>query len=72
MTKKTNISTKDLKACAQAASKRAVERAQAMKIPYTVQEGRKIVQRQSDGTKTLVVTLPKAYVKPAIKRYRVA
>ncbi len=72
MDKNREISSKALQACATAASKRAVERAEARKIPYTVQEGRNIVQRNADGTKTVLETLPKAYVKPALKRYRVA
>ena len=68
---KKNISSKDLAACAKAASTRAVERAQAMNIPYTVQQGRKIVQHKPDGTTRVVETLDKAYVKPAVRRYRV-
>ncbi|RKX41923.1 MAG: hypothetical protein DRP64_10645 [Verrucomicrobia bacterium] len=72
MSRDKEISSKDLSACAKAASKRAVERAQAMRIPYTVQEGRKIVQHCSDGTKKTVETLPKAYFKPAVKRRSVA
>ena len=72
MTKKTTISSKALSACAKAASRQAVRAAQANKVSYTVQEGRSIVQHRSDGTKEVVGKLPKAYVKPATKRYRVA
>lgn len=66
------ITGKELNACAQAASKRAVERAKALRIPYTVQEGRSIVKHHSDGTKEVIGTLDKAFVRPEKKRYRVA
>ena len=66
------ISSKDLDACAKEASRQAVQSAQANKVPYTVQEGRNIVQHQTDGTKKVVGTLPKAYVRPLSKSYRVA
>ena len=66
------ISSKDLEACAKAASKRAVERAKALRIPYTVQEGRNIVEHRSDGTKVVVERLEKAFVRTAKKHYRVA
>jgi hypothetical protein len=72
MSKKTELSSKELQACATAASKRAVERARARKISYTVQEGRNIVQRNADGTKIIIETLPKAFIKPTTKRYRIA
>ncbi|QBG48148.1 hypothetical protein EGM51_12355 [Verrucomicrobia bacterium S94] len=72
MTKKTNISSKELSACAKAASTEAIRKAKANDVSYTVQEGRSIVQHRSDGTKRVVGTLPKAYVKPAEKRYRVS
>lgn len=72
MTKKTNISSKALKACAKAASTQAVREARSNKVDYTVQEGRSIVRHNSDGTKTVVGTLDKAFVKPVAKRYRVA
>jgi hypothetical protein len=69
---KDTISSKDLKKCAKAASKRAVERAQARKIPYTVQKGRNIVEHRADGSTKVVGILSKAFVKPAAKLYRVA
>ncbi len=71
MTKKTNISSKALSACAKAASRQAVRTAQANKVSYTVQKGRSIVQHRPDGTEEIIGTLPKAYVRPATKRYRV-
>ncbi|MFA6714395.1 MAG: hypothetical protein WCS27_03410 [Victivallaceae bacterium] len=69
---KTRISSKELAVCAEAASRRAVERAQAQKIPYTVQEGRKIVKHFPNGNKEVTHTLPKAYVKTDSKRFRVS
>jgi hypothetical protein len=69
---KNNISSKDLIACAEAASKRAVERAQAMNIPYTVQEGRKIVQHLPDGTTKVVEMLDKAYAVSSEKCFHIA
>jgi hypothetical protein len=72
MGKKTKITSKDLRDCAKAASTQAVRNAKASNVPYTVQEGRRIVQHQSDGSKTVVGQLNKAYAKPAGKRYKVA
>lgn len=69
---KDRISSKDLEKCAQAASKRAVERAKALRIPYTVQEGRKIVEHQPDGSKRIIGILVKAFVKPSARRFKVA
>lgn len=66
------ISSKELDSCARAASKRAVERAKALRIPYTVQEGKQIVEHRPDGSKVVVETLDKAFVRPEKKRYRVA
>ena len=71
MKKKETISREELQVCARAASKRAVQRAEAMKIPYTVQRGRSIVEHFPDGTTKIVGRLPKAYVKPAVSRYHV-
>ena len=72
MRKKKTISSEELQVCAKAASQRAVERAVAMKIPYTVQQGRNIVEHRPDGTTEIVGTLPKAYVKPTVRNYHVA
>ena len=69
---KAQISSKELAICAKAASTRAVKRAQAQKIPYTVQEGRNIVKHAADGSKKVTHTLPKAYVKTNSKRFHVA
>lgn len=69
---KDSISSKDLEKCAKAASKRAVERAKALKIPYTVQEGAKIVEHRPDGTKRIVAKLARAFVKPSARRFKVA
>lgn len=69
---KTNISSKKLAACAKAASTHAVKRAQAQKIPYTVQEGRNIVKHFPDGNKKVTHKLPKAYLKTDSKHFRVA
>jgi len=66
------ITSEELKECASAASKEAVQRAKANGIAYTAQRGRDIVQHRADGTTKVVGKLPKAYVKPAAKRYRVA
>ncbi len=68
---KNTITSRELAACAQAASKRAVERAQAKQIPYTVQEGRNIVKHAADGSTIIVQTLPKAYVKPTSKHFKI-
>lgn len=72
MARTKEISSKELNACAKAASKQAVRNAKENNVPYTVQEGKNIVQHRSDGTKRVISTLPKAYVKPAVKSYRVA
>ncbi len=69
---KVNISSKALSTCARKASTKAVKRAKASKVAYTVQEGRSIVRHNPDGTKSVVGKLPKARVKPTAKRYRVA
>ena len=65
------ISSKELMACADAASKRAVERAKARQIPYTVQEGKKIVQYSPDGRTKVLQTLPKAYVKLQTTHFKI-
>ncbi len=66
------ITSEELSTCATAASKAAVKRAKDNGIAYTAQRGRDIVQHRADGTTKVIDTLPKAFVKPAIKRYRVA
>ena len=63
---------KDLNVIAKAASRRAVERAKAMRIPYTVQEGKNIVEHLPDGSKRVIGTLDKAFVRPSQKTYKVA
>ena len=68
---KHDLSSDELKTLARAASKRAVERARAMKISYTVQEGKRIVQHQPDGKKKIIGQLKKAFVKPSQKSYRI-
>jgi hypothetical protein len=65
------ITTKELEECARLASKRAVDRAKAQKIPYTVQEGKKIVRHTEDGTTTVIQTLPKAYIKINSKHFKI-
>ncbi len=72
MSTDTTISSKALSACAKAASTQAVKTAKANNVDYTVQEGRKIVRHSSDGTKEIIGTLEKAYIKPAIKHYSMA
>jgi hypothetical protein len=72
MSRTKELSSKKLNACAKAASKQAVRNAKENNVSYTVQEGRNIVQHRADGTKKVISTLPKAYVKPAAKSYRVA
>ena len=69
---KDEISTEELQQCALQASIAAQERAKALRISYTMQEGRKIVRRNPDGGKEVVGILPKAYVRPKQKSYRVA
>jgi hypothetical protein len=66
------ITSKELDSCAKAASKRAVERAKALRIPYTVQEGKRIVEHRPDGSTVVIETLDKAFVRADKKRYRVA
>jgi hypothetical protein len=66
------ITSEELSICAIAASKEAIRRAKANGIAYTSQQGRNIVQHRADGTTKIIEILPKAFVKPAIKRYRVA
>jgi len=61
-----------LQQCALQASIEAQERAKALKIPYTVQEGKSIVRRNPDGSKEVIGILPKAYTKPVKKTYRIA
>ena len=68
---KETITSKELIACAEAASRRAVERAQAKQIPYTIQEGRNIVQHAADGSTKIVQILPKAYIKPTSKHFKI-
>jgi hypothetical protein len=72
MSRETNISKKALSTCARKASVRAVKKAKASNVAYTVQQGRSIVQHSPDGTTEVVGMLSKARVKPAAKRYRVA
>ena len=69
---KDEISTEELQQCALQASTEAQARAKALKIPYTVQKGKSIVRRNPDGSKEVVGKLPKAYVRPKQKCYRVA
>lgn len=66
------ISSEELKECASVASKEAIKRALANGVAYTNQQGRKIVQHGADGSKKVIDVLPKAFVRPSIKRYRVA
>jgi hypothetical protein len=70
--KKTTITREELQECALAASRRAVERAKALRIPYTVQQGRNIVEHRPDGSEVIVGRLEKAYVKPTATRYHIA
>lgn len=65
------ISSKELETCAKAASRKAVRIAQEKKVPYTVQDGLKIVQHRADGTKKVVGALSKAYVRPSVKSYHI-
>ena len=65
------ISSKELETCAKAASHKAVRVARAQKVAFTVQQGRSIVQHRADGSKKVVGTLTKAFVRPALKNYRV-
>ena len=69
---KSEITSEELRACAKAASTRAVERAQAQRISYTVQEGRNIVRHLPDGSTEVIETLSKAFVKPKTRRYRLS
>ena len=66
------ISSEKLKECADTASREAIKRAQKNGIAYTAQQGRKIILHRADGSKKVVGVLPKAFVKPAVRRYRVA
>lgn len=60
---KEDITTEELARYAKKASKRAIERAKALRVPYTVQEGRRIVKHYPDGRKEVLDVLPRAYVK---------
>ena len=60
---KEDITTEELAIQAKKASKRAIERATALKVPYTVQEGRRLVKCHPDGRKEVLDVLPRAYVK---------
>ena len=66
---KEDITTDELAIQAKKASKRAIERAKALKIPYTVQEGKKIVKYYPDGKKEVIDVLPKAYVRTPQGKY---
>ena len=65
------LSSNELNTLAHAASKRAVERAKALRIPYTVQEGKRIVEHRPDGSKKVIGNLPKAFVRPSSKTFKV-
>ncbi len=65
------ITSEELSTCATAASKEAVKRAKEAGIAYTAQQGRKIIQFRPDGSKKVITTLSKAFVRPDVKRYRV-
>jgi hypothetical protein len=65
------ISSEELIECARVASQKAIESAKTNGVPYTVQEGRNIVKHSPDGTTTVLDTLPKAYVRPKTKYYRI-
>ena len=66
------LSAEKINAIARKASRLAVERAKALRIPYTVQEGLNIVEHRPDGSKKIIETLKRAFVKPSAKRFRVA
>ena len=65
------LSAEKINAIAQKASRLAVERAEALGIPYTIQKGCRIVEIHPDGSEKIVGTLKKAFVKPTAYRYRV-
>ena len=68
---KSNISSKELAGYAKAASRRAVEHAKAQGISVASQEGRKIILSHADGTKEVLQTMPKAFVTPEKRRYKI-
>jgi len=68
---KENITSEELAIQAKKASKRAIERAKALKVPYTVQEGKRIVKYYPDGTKQVIDVLPKAYFQPKKMDYKI-
>lgn len=65
---KDEITTEELAAQAKKASKRAIERAKALGVPYTVQEGKKIITKHPDGSEEVIKTLPRAYCVPPKKK----
>lgn len=69
---KTDISSKDLAGHAKAASHRAVERAKAQGISVVSQEGCQIIVSHADGTKDVLQTMPKAFVTPEKRRYKIS
>ena len=67
---KTEISSEELADFAKAASRRAVERAQVQGISVVSQEGEQIVRHHSDGKTEVLSTIPKPFVTPAKRRYK--
>ncbi len=67
---KADITTDELAVQAKKASKRAIERAKALEVPYTVQEGKRIIKYHPDGTKEVIDVLPKAYFQPKKMDYK--
>ncbi len=72
MTERREVSNKDLSKHAKAASRAAVRRACEMKVPFAVQEGKKIVKIFPDGHKEIVGQVEKAFVRIPKKRYSMA
>ena len=68
---KEDITTEELAVQAKKASKRAIEKAQALGVPYTVQEGKKLVKHYPDGRKEVIDVLPKAYFQPKKASYTI-
>ena len=68
---KSEISSKALAACAQDASKKAVQKAFALGIAVARQRGTKIVRQYPDGRTEVVGHSQKASVKPSRRRYRI-
>jgi len=66
-----DITTEELAIQAKKASKRAIEKAKALGIPYTVQEGKRIITKNPDGSEDIIKILPRAYCVAPKKKLKI-